>query len=158
MSMFRVAVLRPACISSSLPEPIDESRLPVDGITWHQAVEFCRKLTDLAAEQKAGRVYCLPTEAEWEYACRAGTKTTFSFGDALSSTQANFNRAYPLGDAEKGPFLNRTQIVGSYAPNAFGLYDMHGNLFQWCADRFDRRYYHDSPTDDPPARKVDDIE
>ena len=132
-------------------ESIDESRLPVDGITWHQAVEFCRKLSDTEAEKEAGRVYRLPTEAEWEYACRAGTTTIFHFGDALSSTQANFNGAYPFGDAEQGPFLNRTQVVGSYAPNAFGLHDMHGNLFEWCADRFDRRYYQTSPTDDPPG-------
>ncbi len=132
-------------------ETVDPARLPVDGITWHQAVEFCRKLSDTKAEQESGRVYRLPTEAEWEYACRAGTTTTFHFGDTLSSTQANFNGAYPFGSAEQGPFLNRTQIVGSYAPNAFGLHDMHGNLFEWCADRLDRRYYHSSPTDDPPG-------
>ncbi|MBI3863037.1 MAG: SUMF1/EgtB/PvdO family nonheme iron enzyme [Planctomycetia bacterium] len=135
----------------SATESIDESRLPVDGITWHQAVEFCRKLSDTSVEKEAGRVYCLPTEAEWEYACRAGSTTVFHFGDSLSSTQANFNGANPFGDAEPGPFLNRTQIVGSYAPNAFGLHDMHGNLFEWCADRFERRYYHASPEDDPPG-------
>lgn len=130
-------------------EGIDESRLPVDNVTWNRAVEFCRKLSETAAEKEAGRVYRLPTEAEWEYACRAGTTTPFHYGDGLSSTQANFNGAYPFGTADKGKFLNRTQPVGSYASNAFGLYDMHGNLFEWTADRFDRNYYRSSPVDDP---------
>lgn len=127
----------------------DPSRLPVDNVTWHKAVEFYRKLSEVAAEKAAGRVYRLPTEAEWEYACRAGTTTPFHYGDSLSSTQANFNGAFPFGKGEKGPFLNRTQTVGSYAPNAFGLYDMHGNLFEWCEDRFDRSYYRRSPAVDP---------
>ncbi len=135
----------------SADESIDATWLPVDGITWYQAVDFCRKLSEAPAENEAGRFYRLPTEAEWEYACRAGTTSGFHFGGSLSSTQANFNGAYPFGDAEPGPFLNRTQIVGSYAPNAFGLYDMHGNLFEWCADRFDRNYYHVSPAEDPPG-------
>src|SRR5262249_1787674 len=73
----------------------------------------------------------------------------FHFGDALSSVQANFNGQHPFGDAEKGPFLNRTTTVGSYLPNAFGLYDMHGNLNEWCLDKFNRAYYRDSPDDDP---------
>lgn len=131
------------------PEDLDCSRLPVDNVTWYAAVEFCRRLSNLPAERKAGRVYRLPTEAEWEYACRAGTTTTFHYGDSLSSTQANFNGAHPFGDAAKGPFLNRTSIVGSYQSNALGLYDMHGNLNEWCLDRFDREYYAQSAEVDP---------
>src|SRR5205807_7859539 len=97
---------------------------PVEMVNWEDAVEFCRRLSALPAEKAAGRVYRLPTEAEWEYACRAGTTTPFSFGTALSSTQANFNGTYPYGGAATGPYLRRTAKVGSYAPNAWGLYDM----------------------------------
>src|SRR5262245_38422309 len=87
---------------------LDADRLPVEQVTWHQAVAFCRKLSELPAEKKARRAYRLPTEAEWEYACRAGTTTQFAFGDSLSSTQANFNGTYPFGGAPRGPFLSRT--------------------------------------------------
>jgi len=131
------------------PEDLDTSRLPVDNVTWYAAIEFCRRLSDLPTEREAGRVYRLPTEAEWEYACRAGTTTVFQFGDTLFSTQANFNGSHPFGNTEKGPFLNRTATVGSYEPNAFGLYDMHGNLHEWCMDRFARDYYRESSAADP---------
>lgn len=109
-------------------------RFPVEQVSWTEAVEFCRKLSELPDEKKAGRTHRLPTEAEWEYACRAGTKTVFHYGDSLSSSQANFNGAYPYGSGTNGPFLKRTTTVGSYPPNAFGLYDMHGNVMEWCAD------------------------
>ncbi|MBP90353.1 MAG: hypothetical protein CMJ64_27215 [Planctomycetaceae bacterium] len=131
------------------PDDLEISRLPVDNVTWYAAIEFCRRLSDLPPEKEAGRVYRLPTEAEWEYSCRAGTTTVFHFGDTLASTQANFNGANPFGDVEKGPFLNRTTTVGSYKPNAFGLYDMHGGLHEWCMDRFGRDYYRQSPAEDP---------
>jgi formylglycine-generating enzyme required for sulfatase activity len=131
------------------PASLDVARLPVDNVTWYAALEFCRRLSNLAAEKDAGRVYRLPTEAEWEYSCRAGTTTVFHFGDTLSSEQANFNGQHPFADASKAPFLNRTTTVGSYAPNEFGLYDMHGNLNEWCLDRFQRDYYRASPADDP---------
>jgi len=131
------------------PTDLDFSRLPADNVTWHAAVEFCRRLSELPAEKQAGRVYRLPTEAEWEYSCRAGTTSVFHFGNTLSSTQANFNGAHPFGEAEQARFLNRTTVVGSYEPNAFGLFDMHGNLHEWCMDRFGRDYYRESPDVDP---------
>ena len=109
---------------------LDTNDFPVDSVSWDDAGEFCKKLTTLVAEKKSGRVYRLPTEEEWEYACRAGTTTRFNCGDGLSDKQANCNRT-----------LGRTCKVGSYPANRWGLYDMHGNLFQWCSDRFDR-YYH----------------
>jgi formylglycine-generating enzyme required for sulfatase activity len=129
---------------------------PVENVKWYEAVEFCQKLTALPAEKKAGRSYRLPTEAEWEYACRAGTTTPFHYGKSLSSKQANFNGNFPYGEAAKGPYLRRTAKVGSYEPNAWGLYDMHGNVAQWCSDWYDPDYYRDSPKADPkgPAKGV----
>ena len=132
-------------------EPLDCARFPVDGLSWHQAMDFCRQLSESPLEKKARRVYRLPTEAEWEYACRATTTTLFQGGNSLSSVEANFNGKYPFGDAPRGTFLNRTTTVGSYTPNQFGLYDMHGNLSEWCLDHFHRDYYRDSPDLDPPG-------
>ena len=130
---------------------------PVDQVLWQEAVEFCKKLSELPEEKSAGRVYRLPTEAEWEYACRAGTKTVFYFGNSLSSTQANFNGRFPYsGMDEGGAYLQKTAKVGSYKPNAFGLYDMHGNVAEWCSDWYDPEYYGHSPKEDPqgPAKGV----
>jgi uncharacterized protein (TIGR02996 family) len=127
----------------------DLARFPVETVSWNDAVEFCRRLSERPAEKEAGRVYRLPTEAQWEYACRAGTTTAFAFGPSLSSTQANFEGNYPYGGADKGPYLGRSCAVGSYRPNAWGLYDMHGNIWEWCADWYSRNYYKRSPRKDP---------
>jgi uncharacterized protein (TIGR02996 family) len=109
---------------------------PVSQVSWEEAASFCRKLSERAEEKAAGRTYRLPTEAEWEYACRGGANSSspFFFGDSLSFTEANFNGNYPYGGAAKGPFLERTTPVGTYPPNAFGLYDMHGTIWEWCQD------------------------
>jgi formylglycine-generating enzyme required for sulfatase activity len=122
---------------------------PADQVRWNDAREFCTKLSALPEEKKAGRTYRLPTEAEWEYACRAGTTTAFNVGDTLSSKQANFNGNHPYGAGEKGPFLRHPEKGGSYPPNAWGLYDMHGNLLEWCNDWYDPGYYKHSPKEDP---------
>jgi formylglycine-generating enzyme required for sulfatase activity len=122
---------------------------PMEGVSWNDAAAFCQRLSQLPEEKKAGRTYRLPTEAEWEYACRAGTTTALHFGDALSAKDANFNGNYPYGGAAKGPYLRRTAKVGSYAPNAWGLYDMHGNVAEWCSDFYDPDYYKNSPKQDP---------
>ena len=134
---------------------MNTSRFPVEMVTWNDAVAFCRKLSQLPAEQQAGRVYRLPTEAEWEYCCRAGTTTPFHFGNSLSSNQANTEGLHPYGGAKKGPNLLRPTTVGAYLPNAFGLYDMHGNVSQWCQDCFDANYYRNSPRQDPPGSTGD---
>lgn len=105
---------------------------PVDNVSWDDAVAFCRKLS-----AKEGRTYRLPTEAEWEYACRAGTTTPFYTGETIGTTQSNHN-----GD-------KKTMPVGSFSPNDFGLYDMHGNVSEWCQDWFDEDYYATSPTTNP---------
>ena len=117
---------------------------PVVNVSWNDAQSYCAWLS-----KKEGKTYRLPTEAEWEYACRAGTTTVFHYGDLLSSNDANFNGNFPYGDAAKGPYVGNTTSVGSYRPNAFGLYDMHGNVCQWCQDWSDMDYYGNSPTDDP---------
>ncbi len=100
---------------------VDSSNHPVEQVSWEDAVEFCKKLSELSEEKKAGRVYRLPTEAEWEYACRAGSKTAYSFGESSKS----------LGDYAW--FGNggsaTTRPVGQKQPNAWGLYDMHGNVW-----------------------------
>ncbi len=114
-------------------------RNPAENLSWFQAVEFCRKLTTHAKESgelPADHVFRLPTEAEWEYACRAGVDSATAFGDSMSSRQANFDGKYPCGKARKGPYQQRTMPVGFYAPNPWGLHDMHGNIWEWCHDFF----------------------
>jgi formylglycine-generating enzyme required for sulfatase activity len=93
--------------------------------------------------------YRLPTEAEWEYACRAGTITATAFGNTLASSQANFDGGSPYNTSKKGTYLKRTAPVGSYPANAWGIYDMHGNLWEWCWDWYDEKYYSQSPALDP---------
>ena len=117
----------------------DTSQFPVETVSWDDAVEFCRKLSELPEEMAARRKYRLPTEAEWEYSCRAGTTTRFHSGDDESGlkTVANYG-----GSGQPKP-------VGQFKSNAFGLYDMHGNVWQWCADWFEEDYYKKSPGQNP---------
>jgi formylglycine-generating enzyme required for sulfatase activity len=109
---------------------------PVYAVNFAEAEGFCRKLTERAhasGELPKRWEFRLPTEAQWEYACRAGTTTATAFGDRLSSKQANF-QGKPYNGAEEGPSLKRTAPVGSYPANPWGLHDMHGNVFEWCRD------------------------
>lgn len=112
---------------------------PVYDINFAEAEGFCKRLTEMAhatGEFPEGWGFRLPTEAQWEYACRAGSSTATSFGDRLSSWQANF-QGTPYNGADEGPALRRATRVGSYPANAWGVYDMHGNMYEWCRD-----WYH----------------
>lgn len=104
-------------------------QLPVDSVSWYDCQEFLQKLGE-----QDGHRYRLPREAEWEYACRAGTSLPFFFGETISPEQANYDGSFTYASGTEGRFLNRTSLVGSYPPNAWGLFDMHGNLNEWCAD------------------------
>ena len=111
------------------------AKLPVDNATWNDSIKFCQKLS-----QKTGKSYRLPSEAEWEYACRAGTTTPFYFGETITPDLVNYYGHYPYGAAPKGLFRAQKTDVGTFPPNAFGLYDMHGNLWEWCSDRWHDNY------------------
>src|SRR5262245_8459001 len=135
----RVIGKLPGEFTDELPEGDD---FPVGNVNFTEAEAFCHGLTALAHESgelPLDWVIRLPTEAQWEYACRAGTKTATSFGDSLGSHQANF-KGKPYHGGEPGPSLGRAAPVGSYPANAWGLHDMHGNTFEWCRDWYHARY------------------
>jgi formylglycine-generating enzyme required for sulfatase activity len=115
---------------------------PVERVSWYEAVEFCDRLS-----QRTKRPYRLPSEAEWEYACRAGTTTPFHFGETIATELANYDGNYTYGAAPKGLYRKGTTPVGSFGvANAFGLCDMHGNVWEWCADHWHENY-RGAPTD-----------
>jgi formylglycine-generating enzyme len=109
----------------------DEKNLPVENVSWDDCQEFAKKLRD-----KDRRPYRLPTEAEWEYCCRAGTTTPFYFGKTISTDQANYNGEHIYGNGKRGVYRKKTTPVGSFPANAWGLHDMHGNVWEWCQDWF----------------------
>jgi len=114
---------------------------PVERVSWLEAMEFCSRLS-----QRTGRSYTLPSEAQWEYACRAGTETPFHFGDTISSDLANYNGEYAYADGPKGIYPEQTTPVGMFPANAWGLQDMHGNVLEWCLDEWHDNY-NGAPTD-----------
>jgi formylglycine-generating enzyme required for sulfatase activity len=122
----------------------DSDQRPVEQVIWHDAIEFCRRLSELT-----GNFYTLPSEAQWEYACRAGTSTPFSFGEAITPKLANYNGSYSYANGPKGECRAQTTPVGMFSANVWGLQDMHGNVWEWCLD-----HWHDSyagaPVDGSP--------
>ncbi len=150
----------------------DTRRFPVETVSWFDAVDFCNQLSQLENRQPCyaisgiqrrddgsirvatvtiagGNGYRLPTEAQWEYACRAGTTTPFSFGRTNNAHEANVDGENPYGTEDKGPLVRRPTEVGSYPANAFNIEDMHGNVWEWCQDWYDATYYGRSPASDP---------
>ncbi len=126
------------------PSSFTGDRLPVEKVSWYDAVEFCARLS-----QKTGRKYRLPSEAEWEYACRAGTTTPFHFGDTITGDLANYDGHYTYGSGPQGQNRKQTTPVGNFPANGFGLYDMHGNVWEWCADAWHDNYVG-APVDGNP--------
>ena len=128
-------------VMGSLPGPLTVELpagddFPVGNVNFAETEAFCLALTERARQSGAlpgDWEFRLPTEAQWEYACRAGTTTATAYGESLSSTQANF-KGKPYNGGEPGPSLNRAARVGSYPPNRWGLHDMHGNTYEWCRD------------------------
>ncbi|WP_293130524.1 formylglycine-generating enzyme family protein [Microcoleus sp. bin38.metabat.b11b12b14.051] len=117
------------------PSTVKGEKLPVETVNWNEAVEFCRQLSE-----KTGKNYRLLSEAEWEYACRARTTTPFYFGDTITTDLVNYDGRYPFGGAPRGPYRAQTMDVGSFPPNPFGLYDMYGQVWEWCSDRWHNSY------------------
>ena len=134
----RIIGALPGPLTAELPAGDD---FPVGNVNFPEAESFCRRLTEparVSGSMPANWEFRLPTEAQWEYACRAGTTTATSFGDTLSSNQANF-KGKSYNGAEQGPSLGRAAKVGSYPANPWGLHDMHGNTFEWCRDWYHSR-------------------
>ncbi|GAK53549.1 All3226 protein [Candidatus Moduliflexus flocculans] len=133
-------------IMGNNPSHFKGERRPVETVSWNDAQEFLQKLNaTVGAGSEPAPTFRLPSEAEWEYACRAGTTTPFSFGETISTDQANYNGNYIYGSGKKGVYREQTTDVGSFPPNAFGVYDMHGNVWEWCQDSY--ASYSETPTD-----------
>lgn len=144
MGVTEVTQAQYEAVMGSNPSGLKGPNLPVEKVSWNDAAEFCDKLT-----QTQGGKFRLPTEAEWEYACRAGTTTPFNTGTTISTDQANYHGGITYGSGTKGVERQQYINVGSFSPNRFGLYDMHGNVWEWCDDWLGD--YPQGPVTDPQA-------
>ncbi len=141
MGKYTVTQEQYQAVMGNNPSGFKGSKRPVEKVSWDNATEFCAKLS-----QRTGKTYRLPSEAEWEYACRAGTTTPFYFGATITTDLVNYHGNYPYGSAPKGEFRQQTTDVGIFPPNAFLLYDMHGNVWEWCQDTWHDNY-NEAPAD-----------
>ena len=141
MGKYQLTQAQYQAITGSNPSGFKGNNRPVEQVSWNDAVAFCEKLS-----QKTQKNYKLPSESEWEYACRAGTTTPFYFGESITPELANYHGNYTYASAPKGQYRGQTTDVGSFIPNAFGLYDMHGNVWEWCLDDYIHSY-SDAPKD-----------
>jgi formylglycine-generating enzyme required for sulfatase activity len=135
MGKFAVTQAQYQKIMGSNPARFKGENRPVEQVSWDDAVKFCTQLS-----QQTGRSYRLPSEAEWEYACRAGTTTPFHFGETITSTLSNYDASQVYRSEPRGDDRGQTTEVGEFPPNAFGLYDMHGNVWEWCQDHWHDTY------------------
>ncbi|WP_414575636.1 SUMF1/EgtB/PvdO family nonheme iron enzyme [Anabaena sp. CCY 9402-a] len=135
MGKYEITQEQYQAIMGTNPANFKGEKRPVEQVSWNDAVEFCEKLS-----QKTGKTYRLPSEAEWEYACRAGTTTPFYFGETITPDLVNYNGNVPYGSAPKGEYREQTTNVGIFPPNSFGLYDMCGNVWEWCQDVYNDSY------------------
>ncbi len=127
------------------PSRFKGDQRPVEQVSWHDAMEFCRRLA-----QRTGRNYTLPSEAQWEYACRAGTTTPFHCGATISPQLANYNATSSYAGGPEGEYRGQTTVVATFPANAWGLCDMHGNVWEWCLDHWHSSYAEgdgEAPTD-----------
>ena len=136
LSKYPVTQAQWKCVMGTNPSHFKGDTRPVENISWYDALSFCERLSDFS-----GRHYRLPSEAEWEYACRASTTSPFYFGNTLSFELANYDASQTYNSsAPVGEFRGETTEAGSFLPNNFGLYDMHGNVWEWCADPWHQNY------------------
>jgi formylglycine-generating enzyme required for sulfatase activity len=135
MGKYPVTQAQYEAVMGKNPSSFPGKKRPVEKVSWHDANKFCAKIS-----QKTGHQYRLPSEAEWEYACRAGTTTPFHFGETITTEVANYDGNYNYGSALKGTYRQQTTDVGSFPANSFGLYDLHGNVWEWCADTWHDNY------------------
>ncbi len=142
MSKFPITQEQWEAMMGNNPSYFRGAKRPVESVSWNDAVELCKRLSE-----NTGKTYRLPSEAQWEYACCAGTTTPFHFGETITTDLANYNGNYTYAHEAKGIYYQETKTVGTFPPNDFGLYDMHGNVWEWCAD-FWHKNYNDAPTDD----------
>jgi formylglycine-generating enzyme required for sulfatase activity/tRNA A-37 threonylcarbamoyl transferase component Bud32 len=135
MSKYPITQNQWQAIMKNNPSRFKGGNRPVEQVSWFEALTFCQKLM-----AKTGKQYRLPTETEWEYACRGGTTTLFHFGETITTDLANYDGNCAYAGASKGRYRQKTVNVGSFSPNAFGLYDMHGNVREWCANIWENTY------------------
>ncbi|MDE5099321.1 MAG: SUMF1/EgtB/PvdO family nonheme iron enzyme, partial [Trichodesmium sp. St16_bin4-tuft] len=141
MGKYAVTQAQWEAVMGNNPARFKGANRPVESVSWNDATEFCRKLSRITGKQ-----YSLPSESQWEYACRARTTTPFYFGETITSELVNHNGNGTYADAPKGKYRKETTDVGIFPPNAFGLYDMHGNVYEWCQDVWHENY-NGAPTD-----------